>query len=117
MSDTVLPSQFSALEPYNGWALATETERNARRIGSSFAQISAFADAMLPHVEAIAAYIDARQAEGELDDETKRLFYMLLSLAEVAPAIESYDPQAAVIDGYESARFTPDEKHRLRPRL
>ena len=42
---------------------------------------------------------------------------MLRSLAEVAPAIEAYDQQAAVIDGYESARFTPDETHRLRPSL
>jgi hypothetical protein len=117
MSDRVLPAAFAMLEPYAAWSLRTETERNKRRLASSFRDISGFADAILPHVEAIAAYIDAKSAEGELDDETKRLYYMLLSLAEVAPAIESYDPQAAVIDGYESAQFTPDEKHRLRPPL
>jgi hypothetical protein len=114
---SMLPAEFVVLEPHSAWCLRTETERNNRRLKSSFGELSAFADAMLPQVEAITAYIDKRQAEGELNDETKRLYYMLLSLAEVAPAIESYDPQVAVIDGYESARFTPDETHRLRPAL
>lgn len=117
MSASVLPAEFAELEVCAAWCLRTETERNNRRLMSSFADISTFADAVLPHVEAIVNYIDARQAEGDLSEEAKRLFYMLLSLAEVAPAIESYDPQAAVIDGYESARFTPDESHRLRPRI
>jgi hypothetical protein len=113
----VLPPSFAALEPYAAWGLATETERNRRRLSSTFQEISAFAEAILPQVEAISAYIDARAADGALSDETKRLYYLLLSLAEVAPAIESYHPQAAVIDGYDSARFAPDETHRLRPKL
>lgn len=117
MTAVVLPAPFADLEPFAAWCLATETERNGLRLCSPFAEISAFAAAALPRVEAITAYIDARAAEGELADEVKRLYYLLLSLAEVAPAIESYDPQAAVIDGYESARFTPDETHRLRPKL
>jgi hypothetical protein len=117
MSDRILPAEFSSLDPFAAWCLRTETERNNKRLASTFADISAFADAILPQMEAITAYIDARQAEGELSDEGLRLYYMLPSLAEVAPAIEAYDPQAAVIDGYESARFTPDETHRLRPSL
>jgi hypothetical protein len=117
MSIPLLPPEFAVLEPYSAWCLRTETERNAHRLKSRFAELTAFAEAILPQVEAITVYIDARQAEGELDDKTKHIYYMLLSLAEIAPAIESYDPQAAVIDGYESARFVPDETHRLRPAL
>ena len=117
MSSSVLPPQFAALEPFSAWCLATETERNNRRLASPFPEISALSDAVLPRVEAICAYLDERSAEGPLADDAKRLYFLLLSLAEVAPAIESYDPQAAVIDGYDSARFTPDEKHRLRPAL
>ena len=64
MSDSVLPAEFAILETYKVWCLRTETERNNRRIASSFADITTFADAVLPHVGEIVAYIDARQAEG-----------------------------------------------------
>lgn len=115
---SMLPAEFNHLEKWNAWCLATETMRNDRRVSQSFEDISAFADAMLPEVEAITAYIDAHQAEdGSYDEQTLNLFYMLLSLAEVAPAIESYDPEVVVVDGYESKRFTPDESHRLRPAI
>jgi hypothetical protein len=78
MSDRILPVEFSSLDPFAAWCLRTETERNNKRLASTFADISAFADAILPQVEAITAYIDARQAEGELSDEGLRLYYMLL---------------------------------------
>lgn len=114
----MLPAPFAVLEPWTDWCLATETERNARRVSLEFAPIKAFADAMLPHVEEACAYIDAHQAEdGSYDPQTLNLFHMLLSLAEVAPAIESYDPEVVVIDGYETKRFMPDERHPLRPAI
>ena len=114
---STLPAAFAALQPFDGWCLATETARNDRRLASPFPAIVAFADATLPHVGEICAYIDRAAAEGPLPEDVRNLQYLLLSLAEVAPAIESYDPQAAVIDGYESARFMPDETHRLRPKF
>lgn len=115
---TMLPEPFLALEPWSDWCLATETERNLRRVGQSFEAISAFADAVLPHVEAICAWIDAHRAEdGSYDPKTLNLFHMLLSLAEVAPAIESYDPEVVVVDGYETRLFVPDEGHKLRPAI
>ncbi|EAQ02369.1 hypothetical protein OB2597_19841 [Pseudooceanicola batsensis HTCC2597] len=112
-----LPQKFAALSEWDAWCLATETERNARRVKSSFEDISAFALAMEPHVEEICAHIDAAQAEGDLDAPTLNLFYLLLSLAEVAPAIESYDPEVEVVDGYESKLFAPEERHPLRPAI
>lgn len=112
----MLPDAFAELEPWTGWCLATETARNDRRVSLPFERISAFASAMLPHVEAICAHVDAHGgAAGPHDPATRNLFHMLLSLAEVAPAIESYDPEVVVVDGYETHRFTPEEGHRLRP--
>lgn len=113
----MLPAPFAELERWNAWCLATETERNARRVSLPFEDIKAFADAVLPHVEAICEWIDSHEAEDGYDALTLNLFYMLLSLAEVAPAIESYDPEVVVVDGYETKRFMPEEKNRLRPAL
>lgn len=114
----MLPAAFAALEPWTDWCLPTETLRNARRVGLAFPQIKAFADAMLPHVEEVCAWIDLHQAEdGSHDPQSLNLFHMLLSLAEVAPAIESYDPEVVVVDGYETKRFIPEERHPLRPAI
>ncbi len=117
MKSSVLPTAFADLEPFAAWSLSTETERNARRLTSPFVDLKAFADAMLPRIDGICAHIDSELAIGALSAPTQNLYFMLLSLAEAAPAIESYDPQAAVVDGYESARFTPVENHALRPRI
>lgn len=113
----LLPEPFRSLEPYSAWCLATETERNTRRVNTRFDEIVEFANAVLPRVDDIAAYVDQRALEGDLPEDAKNLFYMMLSLAEVAPAIECYDPQATVIDGYETGRFVPNETHALRPKI
>ncbi|WP_323019440.1 hypothetical protein [Pararhodobacter sp.] len=113
-----LPPEFAALEPFSDWCLPLESQRNLRRVSLGFAEINAFAEAMLPQVEAICAHIDAHRAEdGSYDRESLNLFHMLLSLAEVAPAIESYDPEVEVVDGYDTRKFVPDETHKLRPAI
>lgn len=117
MSGASLPAGFEALTPFTAWALATETQRNQARVRARFEDITAFADAILPMVPQITAYLDAKAETGGHDEVDLKLFHMLLSLAEVAPAIESYNPQATVVDGYDSARFTAVENHRLRPAL
>jgi hypothetical protein len=49
--------------------------------------------------------------------ETERhLMYLLLSLAEIAPAVESYH-QPAVIYGYDPARFVAKEDFVMHPAL
>lgn len=109
----VLPEAFVDLAPFAGWALRTETERNRRRLASTMAEIRVFAEAMLPRLDAIAAHLDGFSLDA-LPKPEGDLFAMMLSLAEVAPAIECYG-QPAVVDGYDSARFPADETHRLRP--
>lgn len=113
MNQATLPPDFQDLAPYADWALPTETARNARRVHSTQEQLEAFAKAMLPRVDAIAAHVDA---QGDaLPADSERLFLMLLSLAEIAPAVECYG-QPTVVDGYDSARFKADETHCLRPK-
>lgn len=109
----VLPAAFADLAPFAAWALPTETARNRRRLASDMGEIRAFAEAMLPRLDAIAAHLDGFALDA-LPQPEAALFAMMLSVAEIAPAIECYD-QPAVQDGYDSARFPAVETHRLRP--
>jgi hypothetical protein len=113
MTTPVLPAQFAHLAPYTKWSLATETERNTLRNTSDMADITAFKDAMLADVDAIVTYLDSFKLDA-MPADALALMYMLLSLAEVGPAVEFYK-QPAVIDGYDPRRFIADEKFVLRP--
>lgn len=116
MSDAApLPPELAALEPFAGWALPTETERNRKRIASTQAEIDAFAEAMLPRVDALCAYLAAYPLDA-LPEGPKRLLDMLLSLAEVAPSYEGYRAPT-VPDGYDSRAFVAQEDFPLRPRV
>ncbi|CAG9257600.1 conserved hypothetical protein [Paraburkholderia unamae] len=111
-----LPAGFESLAPFvETWALETETQRNAQRHAVGMEAILAFRDAILPQVDDVVAYLNG-YALATLDEhpEAMTLMYLLLSLAEIAPAIEFYN-QPAVIDGYESARFRADESFVMRP--
>ncbi|MBB5407594.1 MULTISPECIES: hypothetical protein [unclassified Paraburkholderia] len=111
-----LPAGFESLAPFvDIWALETETARNAQRHAVGMEAILAFRDAILPQVDDVVAYLNG-YALATLDEhpEAMTLMYLLLSLAEIAPAIEFYN-QPAVIDGYESARFRADETFVMRP--
>ena len=49
MSDALLPSQFSNLEPYAAkWCLPTERQRFAQRMASTMDEMQAFYDAFFP---------------------------------------------------------------------
>ncbi|WP_233857521.1 hypothetical protein [Paraburkholderia sp. HD33-4] len=111
-----LPAGFESLAPFvETWALDTETARNAQRHAVGMEAILAFRDAILPRVDEVVAYLNGFPLAtlGEHPD-AMTLMYLLLSLAEIAPAIEFYN-QPAVIDGYESARFRADESFVMRP--
>jgi hypothetical protein len=114
-SEIVLPSEFAALQPFVHWALPTETARNHHRHESTAAEIEAFAAAMLANFDAIVARLNEFPLD-EMPENWRPLYWMLLSLAEVAPAVEFYHgPQ--VPDGYDTHRFVADENFPLRPRM
>lgn len=111
----LLPKQFEALTPFVGWCLATETERNRKRNSSAMPELLAFRDAILPQVDEVVRYLDGFSIDALPPDELN-LMHMLLSLAEIAPAVECYR-QPGVIDGYDPARFVADEQFVMRPRV
>ena len=112
--DAVLPARFAALEPFSEWALATETERMLHRADAKQADIEAFRDAMMASLDAVVAHLDAFPL-GDMPEPERNLYGMLLSLAEVAPAVEFYR-QPNVIDGFDPRRFLPVEDFVLRPK-
>ncbi|SRR5216684_6305204 len=108
MPHRLLPAQFSDLEPFAvDWSLATTTERQRKRLGSSMAEIKSFYDAMLARMDAIMTYLNQFPLD-DMPQDARRLLYLALSLAEVAPAVECYG-QPGVSDGFEAARFVPGE--------
>jgi len=105
MSARSLPPGFEDLAPFVDWALESERERNARRYASAMSEIRRFHDAMAARAEAAIAYLDSKPYQ-DLDPADRTLLAMLLSLAEVAPAVIFYDsPQ--VSGGVDPKRMVP----------
>jgi hypothetical protein len=99
-ASSLLPGAFANLEPLaRDWAVPTEQERTTCRLASDFSQIKAFHDAMLPQLEAIFEYLNRFPIDA-MPDDCRRLLYMALAVAEVAPAIHFYrgEPPAYVLD-------------------
>src|SRR5262245_57504654 len=104
MPESFLPAAFHDLEEWRAWSLATEPERSKKRQASTMAEIKAFYDAMLARSEDVLQYVEQFPLE-KMPTDAQRLFYLTLSLAEVAPAVELFG-QPNVIDGYDINRFT-----------
>jgi len=111
---TVLPAAFADLEPYAGFGGATETERNHYRIGRTQSELDAFAAKIVPRIDAICAYLGAFPLD-DMPEDARRLYYLMLGAAEVAPSVEGYHAPS-VPYGYDSRRFQAQEDFPLRPR-
>ena len=89
MAERQLPEPFQDLEPYLEWSLATDRERIIKRKTSTIAEITAFYQAMLPRMDAILSYLEQYPLE-QVPSDVQRLFWLTLSLAKIAPAVEMY---------------------------
>ncbi|MGE3772088.1 MAG: hypothetical protein AB7I32_04130 [Gammaproteobacteria bacterium] len=99
-----LPHGFSALERWlDDWVLADSTARFDKRRTTPLADIRAFYDGVLPHAERALDYLSQRRL-GELDEAEERLLKLLLSLAEMGPAIEWYGA-GSYPDPFDARRF------------
>ena len=88
MTDSLLPCQFSELEPYAAtWCLATEPERWAQRLRSSMDELQAFYDAVFPRAEEAIAYCDKFPLDG-MPKDAERLLQLVHSLLMVSFAVE-----------------------------
>ena len=108
MPEAHLPEQFRDLEQWMAWSLETEGERSDLRQASAMEDITAFYEAMLARTEEVLSYLEQFSLE-DLPDDARRLFYLTLSLAEVAPAVEQFG-QPSVVDGYDIKRFVSSNR-------
>ena len=108
MSENSLPDDFRELERWTAWCLETENERSAHRQASSFEELKAFYDAMLPRTEEALAYLE-RFPMDALPADARCLFLLTLSLGEVAPAVELFR-QVSVVDGYDVTRVSAERR-------
>ena len=101
---SLLPAEFSSLEPLVAdWVLPDAVARITKRQSSTMDEIRAFYDAMLPFGERALDYLREYQL-GALPPDAERLLKLMLSLAEVGPAVEWYnDPK--VHDGFPIGRI------------
>ncbi len=104
MSDALLPSQFSDLEPFAAkWCLSTEGERFAQRMASSMEEMQAFYDAFTPRAEEAIVYCDKFPLD-DMPDDAERLLELLYSLVMVSFPVEAWrqphipDSGAAYLD-------------------
>lgn len=84
----MLPSEFSALEPFaEKWCLATEPERWAARMSSSMDELQAFYDAIFPRVQEAIAFCDKFPLR-DMPEDALNLLRMLFSFVVVSFPVE-----------------------------
>ena len=104
MTAEALPPAFAELAPFvERWSLPTSSLRNARRLGSTMAEINAFYSAMLARKDEIIEYLNQRPLGG-LAGPDRNLYYLLLSAAETAPAVEFFK-SPEVTESFSGKRF------------
>jgi hypothetical protein len=100
---SVLPPEFSDLEPFSGWCLPTEAERYARRLSISMEEMQAFYDAAFPRLEEILTYLDKLELD-DLPPDAGQLLLLVYSLINVSFPVEVWrqprvpDSGAAAMD-------------------
>lgn len=110
-----LPASFADLQAFvPHWAKASETARNIQRHAASMDDIVTFKNAMLARFDDLLAHLNSFDLAA-LEAPQEVLLQLLLSLAEIAPAVESYG-QPEVIDGFDPRRFVAMEDFSMKPK-
>jgi hypothetical protein len=104
MTDALLPSDFSDLEPFAAkWCLATEQERYTERLSSSMEEMQAFYDAVTARAEDAMAYCD-KFPLNDMPADALNLMRLLYSMVMVSFPVEVWgqpripDTGAAYLD-------------------
>ena len=101
----LLPDGFEALETWAvDWALATQNQRQDKRLSSTSAELLAFYAALLPWLERILTHADQFPV-GQLPERSARLFDLALMHAEIAPNVELYKGDPHVPHSFDEKRF------------
>lgn len=100
-----LPEPFADLEGLAAdWSLATQREREQKRLASTAEELEAVYDALLPRLDQILEYLNAYRLDA-LPADAQRLFFLTLSFAEIAPFVECYCGEPRVPDSFDESRF------------
>ena len=103
-SSALLPDGFSTLEPFvDDWVLPDSRARPEKRLSCDISELRHYYDAVLPLAPDALEHLSAHPL-GNLPQAEERLLKLLLSLAEVGPAVEWYE-QPEVVDGFPAHRF------------
>ena len=86
----MLPKDFSDLEPFAAdWCLATEAERQDKRLASTMQEIQALYDAVTPQAEAAMTWLD-QYTLADLPEDALNLMYLLMSWCTISFAVECW---------------------------
>ena len=104
MAESLLPTEFSDLEPFaSKWCLGSERERFAARMASTMTDIQAFYDAIVPRAEDAIAYCDKFPLD-DMPEDALNLMHLLYSMIMVSYPVECWgqphipDTGAATLD-------------------
>ncbi len=104
MAETLLPPDFSDLEPFAAiWCLASEPDRFAKRMASSMEEMQAFYDAITPRAEEAMNYCDTFALD-DMPAPAQNLLHLLYSMVMVSFPVECWgqprvpDTGAAYLD-------------------
>jgi hypothetical protein len=93
MADTLLPAQFSDLEPFAAtWCLATEPERFAQRLATPMDAMQAFYDASTARAEEAITYCDTFPLD-DMPDDARNLLHLLYSMVMASFPVECWGQQ------------------------
>ena len=99
IAPALLPRGFESLEPFvEEWVLPDAAARMAKRQSSDISKVVLFYDAMLALGESALGHLRGFSL-GDMPAAEERLLKLMLSLAEVAPAVEWYK-NVRVYDGF-----------------
>ena len=104
MSNALLPEEFSDLGRFaEKWALETEAERYAARLGSNMDELQELYDVCVPRMEAALEYLDALDIN-DLPTDARHLMRLYFSVINASFPVESWkqprvpDSGAAALD-------------------
>ena len=110
---TRLPKPFADLEVFVAdWSLATQRERERQRSASSAGELTTLYQVLLPRLDAMLEYLNQYDL-GSLPADARRLFYLSLSFAEIAPFVECYKGEPRVPNSFDESRFIAVHADRL----
>ncbi len=85
----ILPPEFADLEQFSDWALGSEPERYAKRLGSTMSEMQAFYDAVTARAEEAISYCDKFTLD-DMPEDVLNLMHLLYSMVTVSFPVECW---------------------------